>query len=168
MNAIELMQKVIEEFSPPSIWKGSPLEPFRQTANTNRGDIGEEFVFRYLQKFDIKVTKSESRILEWDLQIVGKRFEVKTASEDTGGSFQFNHVRLDRGYDYLLCLGVRPNAILFNGWRKGDVSEGVAGSLVRMAEGQSVTHKLTKRPRDMQDIEYLPEWVRDTLGEEAG
>ena len=159
------MQQVIEELTPPSIWKGSPLESFRQIANTNRGDIGEEFVLRYLQSFDIAITKSESRVLEWDLQIVGKRFEVKTASEDVGGSFQFNHVRFDRSYDYLLCLGVRPGAILFNAWRKGEVSEGVAGSLVRMAEGQSVTHKLTKRPADMHKIEDLPKWVRDTLGE---
>ena len=163
MNAIALMQQVIEEFTPPSIWEGSPLESFRQIANTNRGDIGEEFVLRYLQSFDIAITKGESRVLEWDLEIVGKRFEVKTASEDVGGSFQFNHVRLDRSYDYLLCLGVRPNAVLFNAWRKGEVSEGVAGSLVRMAEGQSVTHKLTKKPADMHKIEDLPKWVMNTL-----
>ena len=49
---------------------------------------------------------------------------------------------------------------MFNAWRKGEVSEGVAGTLVRMAEGQSVTHKLTKRPDDMKSIEDLPDWIR--------
>ncbi len=29
-----------------------------------------------------------------------------------------------------------------------------------MAEGQSVTFKLTKKPADMLPIEKLPEWVR--------
>ena len=160
MNPLELMLEVIEEHTPASKWTGATLEPFRQVANTNRGDIGEEFVARYLNQFEIPVIGSASRIYPWDLDIAGLKFEVKTASEDSGGSFQFNHIRLDRGYDYLLCLGIRPEEILFNGWRKGDVSEGAAGSLVRMAEGQSVTHKLTKRPQDMRKIEELPDWVR--------
>ena len=160
MNPLELMLEVIEEHTPASKWSGAMLEPFRQVANTNRGDIGEEFVARYLDQFEIPVIRSESRIQPWDLDIAGLKFEVKTASEDSGGSFQFNHIRLDRSYDYLLCLGIRPEEILFNGWRKGEVSEGVAGSLVRMAEGQSVTHKLTKRPADMKKIEELPDWVR--------
>ena len=32
--------------------------------------------------------------------------------------------------------------------------------LCAMAEGQSVTHKLTKRPLDMMKIEELPDWIR--------
>ena len=160
MNPLDLMLEVIYEHTPTSKWSGATLEPFRQVANTNRGDIGEEFIFRYLSHSDITVGKGASRIEEWDLEIGSVRFEVKTASEDRSGSFQFNHIRLDRNYDYLLCLGIRPEEILFNGWRKGEVSEGAAGSLVRMAEGQSVTHKLTKRPHDMRKIEDLPDWIR--------
>ena len=139
---------------------GGDSRAFRQVANTNRGDIGEDFIVRYLGHFEIPIAKSESRVYPWDLEIAGLKFEVKTASEDRGGSFQFNHIRLDRGYDYLLCLGVRPEEIVFNAWRKGEVSEGVAGTLVRMAEGQSVTHKLTKRPDDMKSIEDLLDWIR--------
>jgi len=91
-------------------------------------------------------------VMEWDLEIGSKRFEVKTASEDSGGSFQFNHVRLDRNYDYLLCLGIRPAEIRFGAWRKGEVSEKSAGTLVPMAEGQSVTFKLTKQPASMKKL----------------
>ena len=160
MNPLELMLEVIEEHTPASKWSGATLGPFRQVANTNRGDIGEEFIFRYLNRSGVAANKGASRIEAWDLEVDGLKFEVKTASEDSGGSFQFNHIRLDRSYDYLLCLGIRPEEILFNGWRKGEVSEGVAGTLVRMAEGQSVTHKLTKRPLDMMKIEELPDWVR--------
>ena len=160
MNSLDLMLEVIRDHSPASKWSGATLEPFRQVANTNRGDIGEDFIVRYLEHFGIAAAKSESRVHPWDLEIDGLKFEVKTASEDRSGSFQFNHIRLDRNYDYLLCLGVRPEEIVFNAWRKGDVSEGVAGTLVRMAEGQSVTHKLTKRPDDMKSIEDLPGWIR--------
>lgn len=74
-----------------------------------------------------------------------------------------HHVRLDRRYDYLLCLGICPHEILFNMWRKGDVAEEKAGTLVRMAEGQAVTNKITKKKADMRPISELPNVVRDTL-----
>ena len=91
---------------------------------------------------------------------------MKTASEDKGGSFQFNHIRLDRKYDYLLCLGISPTNIFFNAWTKGAVAENKAGTLVRMAEGQSVTFKLTKRKVAMQPIHALPEWIHYHLSPE--
>lgn len=163
MNAIGLLLQVIQDHTPKSKWTGATMEPFRHVANTNRGDIGEDFLFRYLRQHGFRVTRSESRIDVWDLEVEGKRLEVKTASEDMSGTFQFNHVRLDRGYDYLFCLGIRPEGVTFNAWRKGAVSEGAAGTLVRMAEGQSVTHKLTKSPNQMRPIEELPAWVRSEL-----
>ena len=156
VSPIDLMIEVIKENSPSSIWIGSPLEAFRSVANTNRGDIGEEFVARYLEAHNVEFKKSAARNLYWDIDILGKKFEVKTASEDSTGGFQFNHIRLDRRYDYLLCLGVRPNEIVYSIWTKGEVAEGKGGTLVRMAEGQSITFKLTKKPASMSKIENLP------------
>ena len=57
-----------------------------------------------------------------------------------------------------------PLEIVFNMWRKGAVAEGDAGSLVRMAEGQAVTYKITKKFDDMRPIEKLPDMLRDKLG----
>ena len=102
-----------------------------------------------------------------DLRIGDRRFEVKTASLGANGTFQFNHVRLDRDYDYLLCLGICPDDIVFNVWRKGVVAENRAGRLVRMAEGQAVTYKLTKRLDDMEPIVALPETLRTILSPAA-
>ena len=42
-------------------------------------------------------------------------------------------------------------------WRKGAVAENRAGTLVRMAEGQAVTYKLTKRLDDMESVARLPD-----------
>lgn len=165
MSAVALFLEVVREHTPKSKWTDATLSPFRQVANTNRGDIGEDFLFRYLRNAGASVTRSTSRVDMWDLEIEGKRFEVKTASEDVSGAFQFNHIRLDRAYDYLLCLGVRPEEIRFGVWRKGEVSEGAAGTLVRMAEGQSTTHKLTKGTTALRPIEELPRWVRETLSD---
>lgn len=150
-----MMIEVIKENSPDSKWVGAPLEAFRSVANTNRGDIGEEFVRRYLVFHGTAVAKASARNQQWDMEIGGKRIEVKTASEDSGGHFQFNHIRLDRKYDLLLCLAVAPDWILFGLWGKGEVAEGKAGTLVRMAEGQSITFKLTRSKASLKSIDGL-------------
>lgn len=49
-------------------------------------------------------------------------------------------------------------------WRKGAVAEGEAGRLVRMAEGQAVTYKLTKKLGDLQPVERLPALLAEALG----
>jgi hypothetical protein len=162
IDPIGLMVQVIEEHSRESIWKGSPLEGYRRLGNTNRGQIGEDFIRKYLTIADIAVGNG-SRVTPTDLLIAGQRFEVKTASLGANGTFQFNHVRLDRTYNYLLCLGICPDRIVFIAWRKGVISEGGAGALVRMAEGQSTTHKITKKLADMRPIEELPAWIREEV-----
>ena len=162
IDTIRLMASIIEEHSPKSIWTDSPLEGYRRLGNTNRGQIGESFIRRFLTESQIPVS-GESRVAPVDLMIVGRRFEIKTASLGANGTFQFNHVRLDRDYQYLLCLGICPDKIVFRAWRKGVVSEGGAGALVRMAEGQSTTHKITKRLSDMIPVEELPGWIRTEL-----
>lgn len=164
INPVDLMLRVIQDYSPRSIWTGSPLEPFRRVENTNRGDIGEEFLYRYLgAQHGFSISKSDIRSERQDMLIENRRFEVKTASLGANRTFQFNHVRLDRDYLYLLCLGVCPDGIVFNVWRKGALAEGDAGRLVRMAEGQSITFKLTKRLADMMPIDALPDWIRTEL-----
>ena len=159
MNPVDLMATVIREHTPKDIWQGSPLIGYRLLGNTNRGEIGEEFIRRYLARHGIE-TGNGSRASRTDLRIGSVQFEVKTASLGANGTFQFNHVRLDRMYAYLLCLGVCPDRLVFNMWRKGDVAENRAGRLVRMAEGQAVTYKLTKKLGDMLEIEDMPERVR--------
>ncbi len=162
MSAIELMVRVIKDHSPKSIWTDSPLEGYRLVGNTNRGEIGEDFIRRYLTESGIAVGNG-SRVSPTDMQIAGNRFEIKTASLGANGTFQFNHVRLDKQYRYLLCVGICPHEIVFNVWRKGEVAEGIAGNLVRMAEGQGITNKITKKLADMKPIEELPVWVRSTI-----
>lgn len=165
MSPIELLKSIIQEHSPADIWQGSPLIGYRSLGNTNRGEIGEEFIRRYLAQSDIKV-ENGGRTGPTDWRIGSLRFEVKTASLGSKGTFQFNHVRLDREYNYLLCLGICPNDVVFEMWRKGDVAEGLAGKLIRMAEGQSVTYKLSKKLEDLSRIDGLPDRVREALARE--
>ena len=163
VNPIEMMADIIQERTPHSIWTESPLEGYRRLGNTNRGQIGEDFLERYLAASGVDVRR-DARTNPIDMYIEGHEFEVKTASLGANGTFQFNHIRLDRMYQYLLCLGICPDSVVFQVWRKGVVSEGEAGTLVRMAEGQSTTHKLTKRLSDMRPIGELIPWVQQQLG----
>lgn len=162
MNAVDLLVDIIRDHAPRDIWQGSPLIGYRLLGNTNRGEIAEEFIRRYLTHHKIEVGNG-GRTSRTDLRVGNLRFEVKTASLGANQTFQFNHVRLDRQYEYLLCLRICPNHVVFDMWRKGAVAENRAGTLVRMAEGQAVTYKLTKRLAEMADIGDLPERVRQAL-----
>ena len=145
-----------------NIWENSPLLGYRSLGNTNRGDVGEKFLHRFLRQHGID-TGNGGRTSPADFTIGSISFEIKTASLGANGTFQFNHVRLDRQYNHLLCLGLCPRHLVFNMWRKGEVAEGQAGRLVRMAEGQAVTFKLTKKLDDMRPIRELPSRVRTLL-----
>jgi hypothetical protein len=159
VNSIELLVSIIKEHTPEDIWQGSPLIGYRKLGNTNRGEIGEEFIPRYLKQARIEVGNGK-RTSTTDMKISGRRFEIKTASMGANKTFQFNHVRLDRNYQYLLLLGICPNQIVYGMWRKGDVAEELAGHMVRMAEGQAVTYKITKKLADLAPIDGLPSEVR--------
>lgn len=159
VTPVELMIDIITEHTKQSIWTGSPLEGYRQlSGNTTRGDVGEEFLKRYLGQFGIPV-KRGSRVAPTDIQIAGRPCEVKTASLGENGTFQFNHVRLDKPYEYLVCLGVCPDHLVFAVWTKEEVIQREAGTLVHMAESQETTLKLTKRLDDLHPIEELPAWA---------
>ena len=165
MNPVELLVAIIREQAPKDIWRDSPLVGYRMLGNTNRGEIGEEFIRRYLAAHSIE-TGNGGRTSPTDFRIGDLRFEVKTASLGANGTFQFNHIRTDKDWIYLLCLGICPDRVVFNMWRKGAVAENRAGKLVRMAEGQGLTRKLTKRLDDMNEIERLPDQVRAALADQ--
>jgi len=165
INAVDLLSAIIREHKPEDIWQGSPLIGYRSLGNTNRGEIGEEFVRRYMQQHSIE-TGNGSRVSETDISIGRYYFEIKTASLGANGTFQFNHVRKDHGYDYLLCIGICPDRVVFNLWDKQEVLDGKAGSLVEMAKDQGVTYKITKKLESMLPVEELPQAVRVILSSE--
>jgi len=95
VTPVDLLLEIILEHMPDDIWKESRLIRYRMLGNTNRGQIGEEFIRRFLAQEGIAV-ESAGRVSLTDLQIDDTSFAVKTASLGSNGTFQFNHVRLDR------------------------------------------------------------------------
>ena len=158
--AVDMMLDVIVEYREKTgMWEGATLEAFRNLHNTTRGTVGEQFLIRYLCRHGIEASRMGSRSSVYDIEVGGKKIEVKTASEGRNRSFQFNHIRLDVGYDYLLALAVSPESLRFGVWPKRVVESGAAGRLVRMARGQGITHKMTKHMDDLEPIENLPRWM---------
>ena len=161
MTAVALFVEVLKTKVKDDKWTGSALVDYRPARQHDAGrHRGRVRAAHTSPSSGSRRSRAGRGVAKTDLVIGARRFEVKTASEDTGGKFQFNHVRYDRQYDYLLCLGVRPDALMFALWSKGDVAESKAGTMVRMAEGQGVTFKLTKGQADMRPIEDLPAAIR--------
>lgn len=59
MNAVDLLANIIQEHSPKDIWRNSPFAGYRLLGNTNRSEIGEEFIRRYLGSVGIKVLRNQ-------------------------------------------------------------------------------------------------------------
>ena len=160
-NAVQLMQSVIAKYANDNKWVNAPLGDVKSLSNTHIGDIGQNFVEEWCRHLGLTWVSSGSRQSAWDARIEGITFEVKTATEDISGNFQFNHIRHHREYQAVLCLGIAPDTVLFDAWRKGDVSEGKAGRLVTMDRGSSATFKLTKKRSDLRSVSEF----RERIGE---
>jgi hypothetical protein len=139
-------------------WKEGDFIGIKTVSNTKVGSIGQDFLENLCNALSIPVNfpvrGDQTRMTQspWDIEIYGVKFELKTATEDTAGNFQFNHVRYHRPYDAVLCLGVTPNELYFGVWSKADVVTGKAGNLVSMEKGANASYKLTKKPSDLYPI----------------
>ena len=165
VDPIDLMQAIIGRYGNAQKWVGAPLGDVKALSNTHIGDVGQDFVKEWCEQNGMEWEDSGGRQNAWDAKIQDVTFEVKTATEDVSGSFQFNHIRHHREYQALLCIGIAPDAVLFDAWRKGDVAEGRAGNLVTMDAGSSATFKLTKRKELLRPISEFQSFI-DELAQE--
>ncbi|MCX8480823.1 MAG: hypothetical protein ORN58_02785, partial [Sediminibacterium sp.] len=99
----------------------------------------------------------------FDIIILNNKIEIKTATEDIGGSFQFNGVRYHRQYDFIFVLGIAPNNIYFNIYSAADIKTGKAGNLVTMEKGTSGSYKLTKKKSELIDFVEFKNILKSNL-----
>ncbi|HLC72163.1 MAG TPA: hypothetical protein VJH37_01110 [Candidatus Nanoarchaeia archaeon] len=144
-NPLALLIKVAKEKHIEKKWENQPLYLIKILPNTSKGDLGEDFIEAYANVLGFVVEEKKNRKGDYDKKINGKKFEIKFATEDKSGSFQFNHIRMDFKYDYLICIGCAPNDIFFEIYPKEDVVMGRAGTMVSMGKGHNADFKLTKK-----------------------
>lgn len=129
-------------------WKGK-FATLKLASSTEKGDIGEDFLAAIIKDcgyssvevvkgrrghYDVRVQHSDKELL----------FEVKVATLDSSGSFQFNGIRYDTHYTHLFCLGVSPATIGFLIIAKEAIGKD-PHKMAPMARGSNSTFKLTKR-----------------------
>ena len=110
-DAVQLMQSVIARYANDNKWVNAPLGDIKSLSNTHIGDIGQNFVEEWCRQLGLTWVASGSRQSAWDARISGITFEIKTATEDINGNFQFNHIRHHREYQAVLCLGIAPDTV---------------------------------------------------------
>lgn len=153
-----ILKRILETYGNDPKWRRSDFERVKVISNTKVGDVGQDFVAALCRvcclPFELPTNETgrARRQSAWDIMINGTTFEVKTATEDVRGAFQFNHIRLHRSYDAVFCLGISPNDIYFDAWPKATVVTNGAGHLVTMDKGSSATWKLTKRIDELKPI----------------
>lgn len=150
-------------------WIGSKFEGIKIVSNTAVGKVGQTFVESLCTALALPFTvpmDGAGKLLNqspWDIKILGKEFELKTASEDVNRAFQFNHIRYHRPYEAALFIGIAPNQILFNCHSKADLVTGKAGGLVSMEAGANASYKFTRRPAQLHPIAEFETRVRALL-----
>lgn len=164
-ESVLLMQEIIAQYDNNPKWRDAPLGDVKRLSNTHIGDIGQDFVREWCAIHGLTWIGADGRHSPWDAKIEGFTFEVKTATEDVSGGFQFNHVRHHREYQGLLCIGISPDAIVFDAWTKGDVAESRAGKLVTMDRGSSATFKLSKRRESLRSIDEFKERILEVINQ---
>lgn len=161
-----IFQNAIKKHKNNALWDSGDYSEIKRISNTNVGSVGQDFIETVCTELGIGFViplnkKNKVARSPWDIKILGVEFELKTATEDTSGKFQFNHLRYHRKYDAALCLGVSPNDLYFNVWSKSDIATGKAGNLVSMEKGANASYKLTKAKNDLLSIDLFESTIRE-------
>lgn len=161
----KIFKEVLENNNNHSKWNTGDYKDIKILANTKVGDVGEDFISKLCDELNIPYVfplndKGEhARTSPWDIKISDITFELKTATEDVNGSFQFNHIRYHRKYDAVMCFGISPDSLYFNLWSKADITTGKAGNLVSMEKNANASYKLTKKPNSLFNISSFEEKI---------
>ena len=163
-----LMEAAIAAASNHAKWVGARYEGIKIVSNTAVGKVGQTFVENLCAALNLpfSVPMAGNKRLNqspWDIKILGKEFELKTATEDVSGCFQFNHIRYHRPYDAAIFVGVAPDRILFACHSKADLVTGKAGRLVSMEKGANASYKFTRHPLTLHPISDFEMRIRELV-----
>lgn len=153
-----LFVEALEKHRDNPKWATGDYIGIKTISNTKVGSVGQDFIESLCIShsipcvFPLRADQTRATQSSWDIEIRGVKFELKTATEDVSGCFQFNHIRYHREYNAVLCLGVSPNDLYFGVWSKADIATGKAGKLVSMEKGANASYKLTKKPVGLMSI----------------
>ncbi len=151
-------------------WLREKFGVVKLASTTEKGDLAENFLaalVRLIGYADVEVVPS--RRGDYDIGVGRgrgkKRLEVKLATQDTSGNFQFNGIRHDTDYTHLFLLGVMRSTIRYRmipkAWLTTKRDE---YPLVSMARRTNAAFKLTRSEDDLLRFDRLEADLRRYLG----
>ena len=161
-RALEILDRVLAQFGVAAKWEGSRFGSVKMVGATNVGQVGERFAVAMLADSGYKAEQNPKRRDEWDIRANGKTMEVKCASEDVHGRFQFNGIRYDTRYDFLLVVGVAPETVWFRFYKRQDLMD---FKMAPMARGTAGSYKLSRRPDQLFSIDKFADEAAKFIGE---
>jgi hypothetical protein len=168
-NYSKIFEQVLSSHTNHPKWANASFRAIKTISNTKVGSVGLDFIERICTDIGLSIAfpvnshGDRAQQSPWDICIEGVSFELKTATEDVNGKFQFNHLRYHRQYQAVLCLGVSPDSLYFGIWSKADLTTGKAGTLVSMEKGANASYKLTKSPSQLDKIDFFKKKIDDFL-----
>ena len=135
-------------------WFDSKFRDLKFASATEKGTLGEDLLaelFRQLGYDDVETIGNRRGHYDVGLKHNGKhiKFEVKVATQDTSGNFQFNGIRTDTKYSHLFCCGIMPNLMKYRFIPKSWLNNRDGYMMVSMAKNTNSAFKLTRSSREL-------------------
>ncbi|MBQ9312513.1 MAG: hypothetical protein IJ213_05645 [Bacteroidales bacterium] len=139
------------------------------------GQIGEEYARQICRRIvDIEQEDNENVHDEFDISTeTGLKIEIKTARLGKTNTFQFNGIEPRRNYDYILCIGICLDRVVYRIFSHKDIkyvhevrkyyvvqNGNFKKQLVKMNPDNLVSYKLTTSLKEMYEIEKLPQELK--------
>jgi hypothetical protein len=165
----DIFKKILEDQHDDPKWNSARFGKIKIISNTKVGTVGQLFVEKICEKLKLKFENPKNKEGKntsqspWDLKIEDITFEIKAATEDVNGSFQFNHLRYHRDYEAVLCIGIAPNDVYFNIFSKKQISSGEAGKLVTMEKAGEASYKLTKKKEKLFTFDFFENEIKNFI-----
>ena len=139
----------------------------KQMPTSDKGAVAEEYILLLAQeKLDPLAHKNPAPRDDYDVIILGKKVEVRLATEDVSGNFQFNGTIFNRHEEFFFLLGLDMHGdILFNIHPAESIKSGDLGNVCPMNKqhGQIGSQKFTRKKKQMYDISQFAEIMRTVL-----
>lgn len=159
MNPFAYLAKLIADAAQASSkkWARGQFARIKALSPTEKGEIAERFVVWLAGHHGLESTRRESKRGEYDVLVADKKLEVKMASEDTEGKFQFNGIRYDTKYDLVCVVGISPEYVRFNIYSRAEL---VDMTLTPMQKNTNNTFKLTRKKSELLDVSEFPNFFK--------
>lgn len=150
-------------------WEGKQFSCFKFASATEKGDMGEDFLSEMLVALGYKnVEVVKGRRGHYDVRVKNLRkdvkFEVKTATLDTHGNFQFNGIRYDTQYTHLFFFGVLPEEIRYEIVPKSKIGS-TNYKMMPMQKSTNATFKITRPSAKLEKFGTFRTAIVKLLGE---